>query len=80
MSVFQDKEVDMNLDLIRDRIKDYKNKNVLIKVYGMRNKNVQYYGVVSGVYPYVFTVLVNGVEKSFNYADVIIGDVVVKLT
>lgn len=69
----------MNLDIIRDRIKEYLNKDVAIHVYGMRNKNSQFYGVVSGVYPYVFTVLVNGVEKSFNYADVIIGDVVVKL-
>ena len=45
----------------------------------MRNKNHHYYGVVSGIYPYVFTVLVNGKEKSFNYSDVIIGEVVVKL-
>lgn len=69
----------MNLDIIRDQIAKYLNKDVSIHVYGMRNKNSQFYGVVSGVYPYVFTVLVNGVEKSFNYADVIIGDVVVKL-
>ncbi len=69
----------MNLDLVRDKIKEYYHKNVSVQVFGMRNKNFQYYGVVSGVYPYVFTVLVNGVEKSFNYADVIIGDVVVKL-
>lgn len=69
----------MNLDIIRDKIKNYLHKQVRVEVYGMRNKNFQYYGVVSGVYPYVFTVLVNGVEKSFNYADVIVGDVVVKL-
>jgi len=69
----------MNLDIVRDKIKSYLNKDVSVEVFGMRNKNFQYYGVVSGVYPYVFTVLVNGVEKSFNYADVIIGDVVVKL-
>lgn len=69
----------MNLDLVRDKIKAYLNKDVSVQVFGMRNKNFQYYGVVSGVYPYVFTVNVNGVEKSFNYADVIIGDVVVKL-
>ena len=69
----------MNLDIVRDEIKRYLNKNVSVQVYGMRNKNFQYYGTVSGVYPYVFTVLVNGVEKSFNYADVIVGDVVVKL-
>ena len=69
----------MNLDLVRDKIKTYLHKNVSVQVFGMRNKNFQYYGVVSGVYPYVFTVNVNGVEKSFNYADVIIGDVVVNL-
>ena len=39
----------------------------------------EYYGTVTGVYPYVFTVLINGTQKSFNYSDVIIGDVVVKL-
>ncbi len=69
----------MNLDIVRDKIKGYLNKEVSVSVFGMRNKNFEYYGVVSGVYPYVFTVLVNGVEKSFNYSDVIIGDVVVKL-
>ncbi len=69
----------MNLDIIREKMKSYLDKEVSVEVYGMRNKNFQYYGKVSGVYPYVFTVLVNGVEKSFNYADVIIGDVVVKL-
>ena len=69
----------MNLDIVRNRIESFLNKEVSIEVYGMRNKNFHYYGTVSGVYPYVFTVLVNGVEKSFNYADVIIGDVVVKL-
>ena len=69
----------MNLDIVRERIGSYLNKNVSIHVYGMRNKNNEYHGVVSGVYPYVFTVLIDGVEKSFNFADVIIGDVVVKL-
>jgi len=69
----------MNLDFVRDEIKNYLHKEVSVQVYGMRNKNFQYYGVVSGIYPYVFTVNVNGSEKSFNYADVIIGDVVVKL-
>lgn len=68
----------MNLDIVREQIAQYLNKKVEIKVYGMRNKNYQYEGVVSAVYPYVFTVFIQGSEKSFNYADVIIGDVVVK--
>lgn len=69
----------MNLDIVREEIANYLHKRVEINVYGMRNKNYQYEGVVSAVYPYVFTVLINGTEKSFNYADVIIGDVVVNL-
>lgn len=69
----------MNLDIIRERIIQMKHKEVEVHVYGMRNKNQHYYGVVSGVYPYVFTVLIQGKERSFNYSDVIIGEVVVKL-
>lgn len=67
----------MNLDIVRENMKKYLNKNVKIDVYGMRNKNYEYYGVVSGLYPYVFTVLIDGKQQSFNYSDVIIGDVVV---
>lgn len=69
----------MNLDIIREQIQKMYQKEVEVHVYGMRNKNQHYYGVVSGIYPYVFTVLVQGKEKSFNYSDVIIGEVVVKL-
>ena len=67
----------MNLDIVRENMKKYLNKNVKIDVYGMRNKNYEYYGIVSGLYPYVFTVLIDGTQKSFNYSDGIIGDVVV---
>ena len=67
----------MNLDIVRENMKKYLNKNVKIDVYGMRNKNYEYSGIVSGLYPYVFTVLIDGTQKSFNYSDVIIGDVVV---
>ena len=67
----------MNLDIVRENMKKYLNKNVKIDGYGMRNKNYEYYGIVSGLYPYVFTVLIDGTQKSFNYSDVIIGDVVV---
>ena len=56
----------MNLDLVREDIAKY------------LNKNYEYEGILSAVYPYVFTVFIDGSEKSFNYADVIIGDVVIK--
>ena len=69
----------MNLDIVRERFSSYLNKRVAVHIYGMRNKSEEFIGVVSGVYPYVFTVFVNGKERSFNYADVIIGDIVVNL-
>ena len=69
----------MNLDIIRNNFKKLYNKEVIVHVYGMRNKNEKYVGKVTGVYSYVFTVNINGSDKSFNYADVIVGDVVVKL-
>ncbi len=68
----------MNLDLVRDDIARLLNKRVVINVYGMRNKSYCYEGVISAIYPYVFTVLIDGGVKSFNYADVIIGDIVIK--
>ena len=69
----------MNLDIVRERSANYLNKKVVVHVYGMRNKSEEFIGIVSGVYPYVFTVVVNGSERSFNYSDVIIGDIVVNL-
>ncbi len=69
----------MNLDIVRERFVTYLHKKVSVHVYGMRNKSEEFIGVVSGVYPYVFTVRVNGRERSFNYSDVVIGDIVVNL-
>ena len=68
----------MNLDLVREDIARYLHRPVMVQVYRMRNKNYNYEGILSAIYPYVFTVLIDGSEKSFNYADVIIGDVVIK--
>lgn len=68
----------MNLDIIKNEMQKHMNENVEISVYGLRNKSEYFIGRISKMYPYIFTVLVNGVEKSFNYADVITGEVQVK--
>ena len=47
----------------------------MVKVLGSRNKSQMYKGVVNNVYPNIFTVLVEGNNKSFTYSDVAIGDV-----
>lgn len=68
----------MNIDPVKEEIKAHLNCRVKVEVYGLRNKNFSYVGTISSVYPAIFTVNVDGETKSFNYVDVIIGEV--KLT
>ena len=65
----------MSLDNIREEIEGLINQEVMINVSGSRNKNQMYRGIVNNVYSNIFTVLIDGVNKSFSYADVAVGDV-----
>ena len=67
----------MNLNSVKEEVEALLNKEVMIKVSGSRNKTSMYRGVINNVYSNVFTVLVEGVNKSFTYSDVAIGDVVI---
>ena len=68
----------MNIDDVKTQIKNNLYINIEIKVYGMRNKKSTYVGYISNVYPAIFTVRINGVDKSFNYVDVLTGEVKIK--
>ena len=68
----------MNINIIKEDICKNINKKVIVSVYGLRNKVNRYEGILYKVYPNLFTVLVNGEEKSFNYRDVITGEVKIK--
>ena len=61
----------MNISDIRDEIKSLVNKEIMLKVSGSRAKTTMMKGIVNEVYSNIFTVLVDGVNKSFTYADVI---------
>ena len=65
----------MNLDKIKEEISSLLDKEVMINVTGTRNKKQMYKGIINNVYSNIFTVLIEGVNKSFTYADVAIGDV-----
>lgn len=41
----------------------------------MRNKVNNYVGIITGVYPNIFTVLVDGENKSFAYVDVVTKEI-----
>ena len=65
----------MNLDKIKEEISSLIDKEVMIKVSGSRNKKQMYKGIINNVYSNIFTVFIEGVNKSFTYSDVAIGDV-----
>ena len=65
----------MNLDTIKEDIKKLVDKQIMLKVSGSRGKNIMYKGIINNVYSNIFTVLVDGVNLSFTYSDVAIGDV-----
>ncbi len=68
----------MNLDIIRDKIEHNLNKKVIVTVYGMRNKINHYEGVLYKTYPNIFSIISDGIEKSFSYNDYITGDIKIK--
>lgn len=68
----------MNINIIKEEIKNKINRKVSISVFGLRNRVNRYEGVIYKVYPNIFTVLIDGEEKSFTYRDVITGEVKIK--
>ena len=69
----------MNVSDIKEEIGSLVNKQIMIKVSGSRSRNQMFKGVVNQVYPNIFTVIVDGNNMSFTYADVAIGDVKIYL-
>ncbi len=68
----------MNIDLVKEKINNNLNKNVIVTVYGMRNKISRYEGTLYKMYPNIFSIMTDGVEKSFSYNDYITGDIKIK--
>lgn len=68
----------MNPNFIKEEIQKHKNEQVLITIYGMRNKKSTYEGTIKDIYPNIFTVIEGKKEKSFSYSDVITGDIKIK--
>ncbi len=68
----------MNINLVKEEISKRLNSKVMVSVYGMRNRVSRLEGILYKIYPNLFTVMVDGEEKSFCYRDVITGDVKIK--
>ena len=68
----------MNIDLVRQKIESNLNKRVVVTVYGLRNKINRYEGTLYKTYPNIFSIIYEGIEKSFSYNDYITGDIKIK--
>ena len=68
----------MNIDLVKNKITANINKKVVVTVYGLRNKINRYEGTLYKTYPNIFSIIYEGVEKSFSYNDYITGDIKIK--
>jgi len=68
----------MNINITKDEIARSVNKKVIISVYGLRNRISRYEGIIYKAYPNIFTILIDGKEKSFSYRDIITGDINIK--
>jgi uncharacterized protein Veg len=66
----------MNPHVIRENLITHKGEKVLVKVYGMRNKNDTFVGVLKDIYPQIFTIQTENVLKSFSYSEIINKEVV----
>lgn len=68
----------MNTYNLKEELKNNINRNVEVKVYGMRGKVNTYYGKIYKIYPNIFSIYDGKNEKSFSYADVITKEVKIK--
>ena len=69
----------MNIDLVKKKIESNINKEVIVTVYGMRNKINKYEGVLYKTYNNIFSIKTSNGEKSFSYNDYITGDIKIRI-
>ncbi len=67
----------MNPNVIRENLEVHKGERVLVKIYGMRNKNDSFIGILRDIYPKIFTIEVGNSIRSFSYSEIINKEVVI---
>lgn len=69
----------MNTLKAKEKIESLLGKYVQVKVNVGRNKYEYYEGDIVAAYPYLFTIKVDNLIKSFSYVDLITKDVQLKI-
>lgn len=68
-----------SINQVKEFIQGNMNKEVIIKVHGLRNKLDIYKGIICESYRNIFILDTSRGKKSFNYSDILIGNIIVKL-
>lgn len=61
----------MNINIVKNKIKELKESKLRIKIYLGRNKYEYYDGYIDKLYDNIFVIKTNNGIKTFSYADVI---------
>ena len=61
----------MNIDKVKNRIKELRNNNLKIKIYLGRNKYEYLEGKIIKIYNNLFTIKTNKGIRTFSYSDVV---------
>lgn len=67
----------MTIEEIKRDIILHINRSAIITEYGLRNKVNRYKGKIFKAFPNIFTVLINGEQKSFTYAEILTKSVTI---
>lgn len=68
----------MNIEKIKEKINNLKNKKISFKVNGSRNQIEEFEGIITETYNYIFIVETENMKKSFSYSDVLINNIEIK--
>ena len=68
----------MNIEIIKNELKQKIGCSVMITVHGMRNRIDHYEGILYQTYPNIFTIKYQNEEKSFTYRDIVTKDITIK--
>lgn len=70
----------MNIEKIKEKIENNKQKNVRFKFNGNRNQIEEFEGKIINTYKSVFIIKLNNndLTKSFTYTDILIGNLEIK--
>lgn len=60
----------MNIDIIKNKMKEFQKEKLRIKVYLGRNKYEYYEGYIDQMYENIFVINTNKGIKSFSYSDI----------